>query len=245
MKFFLSLFSLLIVFNINLFAQADVKSLVRIGNDLIEQNNYEGALEKFNEALDYLPSYSPALDGKANLLLMMEDYKGAGKIIENAIEKNSDYAPYYITRGKVLIHKEKYEDAIEDLNRAMDLAQGEYDENFKSDILTNRGAAYQKLVNYDAATNDYSEAISLNPSNSNAFLYRGFLYYQQDEFQMAMEDFNSAIEIDPENPFSYYNRGMVYLKLQKEDEACDDFHTACERGNTNACKMVVSRCIEL
>ncbi len=245
MKYFLLLLSLFLMLNTNAFSQADVKNIVKIGNELIEQKDYEGALEKFNEALDYLPSYSPALDGKANLLILMDEHKDAEKLIVKAIEKNSDYAPYYLTRGKIYVLREKFEDAIDDLNRALDLGKGEYGNEFSSKVLVNRGAAHQKLFNYDAALNDYSEAIMLNPKNSEVYLYRGFLYYQREEYDIALKDFNNTIDLDPDNPFAYYNRGMIYLKLQKEDEACDDFHTSCELGNMNACKMVVGTCIDL
>ena len=47
------------------------------------------------------------------------------------------------------------------------------------------------------------------------------------------------------HPYAYYNRGMIYHKQEKTYEACDDFHKACELGNTHACKMVISHCIQL
>lgn len=244
MKQILLIFSLLVTLSLTVFSQADVGSLVDLGNDLISLNRYEEALEKFDEALDYLPSYAPALDGKAGLLILMEDYKKAGKIIEEAIKKNSDYPQFYLTRGKIYIHKGKYKDAIEDLNRALDLAQGQNNKLFENKVYVNRGAAYQKLFEFDAALNDYSKAIQLDDNNPNVYLYRGFLYYQNNDHPEALKDFNTVIDIDPENPFAYYNRGMINFKQDKKDEACDDFHKACERGNTNACRMVITHCIE-
>ena len=245
MKHILLLFSLVSILSINLFAQADVEGLVSVGNDLVRLNRYEEAMEKYNEALDYLPSFAPGLNAKANLLILMEDYKAAGRLIDDAIKQNSDYPDFYLTMGSILIHKGKFEDAIENLNRALDLAQGNNNKLFENKVYVNRGAAYQKLFEFDAALNDYSKAIQLNDNNPNVFLYRGYLYYQTNEYEQAIRDFNIVIEIDPENPFAYYNRGMTFLKQVKSDEACDDFHTACELGNTNACKMVVANCIEL
>ncbi|MFC2096426.1 tetratricopeptide repeat protein [Bacteroidota bacterium] len=245
MKQILLIFSLIVAINISTFSQADVESITKLGNQLVDLKRFDEAMEKFNEALDYLPSYAPAIDGKANLLIMQENYKAAGKIVEDAIKKNSDYPQFYLTRGIVYIKKGKYEDAIEDLNRALDLSQGLNNKNFENKIYINRGAAYQKLMQNDAALNDYSKAIQLNDDNPDVYLYRGFLYYQRNDHPEALEDFNVVIELDPENPFAYYNRGMIYLKQEKMDEACDDFHNACELGNNNACRMVITHCIEL
>lgn len=245
MKHLLLILSLIITINISGHAQADVESITGIADDLVKLKRFDEALEKYNEALDYLPTFAPAIDGKANLLIMLEDYKAAGKLIENAIEKNSDYPQFYLTRGKILIHKNKYENAIDDLNRAHDLAQGSNNKFLENKIYVNRGAAYQKLLKYDAALSDYSKAIQLNDNNPNVFLYRGYLYYQTNEYKEALRDFDIVIEIDPENPFAYYNRGMIHFKQGEEIQSCDDFHKACELGNNNACRMVITHCINL
>ncbi|MCB2194783.1 MAG: tetratricopeptide repeat protein [Bacteroidetes bacterium] len=245
MKHLLLILSFIVTLNFTGHAQADVGSITGIAEDLVKLKRFEEALEKYNEALDYLPSYAPAIDGKANLLIMLEDYKAAGKLIDDAIKKNSDYPHFYLTRGKILIHKDKYEDAIDDLNRALDLSKGSNDKLLENKIYVNRGAAYQKLLKYDAALSDYSKAIQLNDNNPNVFLYRGYLFYKTNEYEEALRDFNIVIEIDPENPFAYYNRGMIHLKQVKDAEACDDFHKACELGNTNACRMVITHCIKL
>ena len=245
MKHLLLLLSLIVTISITTYSQADVESTVGIADDLVKLKRFDEALEKYNEALDYLPSYAPAIDGKANLLIMMEDYKGAGKLVDDAIKKNSDYPQFYLTRGIVLIHKGKFEDALDDLNRALDLSQGSNNKILENKIYVNRGAAYQKLLQYDAALSDYSKAIQLNDNNPNVFLYRGYLYYQTNEYDEALKDFDIVIEIDPENPFAYYNRGMIHFKQAQDVEACDDFHKACELGNNNACRMVITHCIEL
>jgi tetratricopeptide (TPR) repeat protein len=245
MKYLLSIFLFILTVHLNVFSQGDAKMLANLGSDLVKLKDYKGALEKFNEALDYLPTFAPAIDGKANLLILMEDYKEAGRLIEDGIKKNSDYPQFYLTYGIVLIHKGKFKDAIENLNRANDLAYESKDSFFKGKIYVNRGAAYQKLLNYEAALNDYSEAIKINENNPNVYMYRGYLFYQTNEYDQALQDFNTVIEIDSENPFAYYNRGMVHLKQSDEEKACEDFHRSCELGNNNACKLVMNHCIEL
>jgi len=245
MKHILLIFSLFISINISLFAQhqQNIESLVELGNDLIKLNDYKGALEKFNEALVMLPSYTSAINGKATVLILMVDYKSSSKIIEEGIKNNPDYAPYYLTRGKINIFKEKFEDAIEDFDRALDLNKTTSDKELENNAYVNRGAAYQKLFENDKALADYSKAIELNPENPNVYMYRGFLYYQNADYTTSINDFNTVIEIDEQNPYAYYNRGMAYIKLNDNNKACQDFHKSCQLGNTNACKMIISRCM--
>ncbi|MGM0408827.1 MAG: tetratricopeptide repeat protein [Bacteroidota bacterium] len=246
MKRFLSVISIFLLINTSLFAQTrDLESLVNLGNDLIKLNDYKAAFEKFEDALNSLPTYAPALDGKARVLILQENYKQAEKTIDKAIEYNSDYAPFYLTRGKAYFHRGKYKDALKDFNIGMDLIPGQDNKQLESEFYVNRGATHQKLLNFDQALEDYSKTIQINPDNPNVYLYRGSLYYQNSDFNEAIDDFSKVINIDPQNPYAFYNRGMVYLKLQEDDKSCDDFHRACELGNTNACKMVVSRCIDL
>lgn len=244
MKHILFIITLIVSVQINLVAQhqQNIESLVELGNDLVKLNDYKGALEKYNEALVMLPSYTLAINGKANVLILLNDYKSASRLIEEGIKNNPDFASYYITRGKININKEKFENAIDDFNRALDLGKG--DKEIENMVYVNRGAAYQKLFDNEKALADYSKAIELNPENPNVYMYRGFLYYQNGDFTTSLNDFNTLIDIDEHNPYAYYNRGMALLKLNENDKACLDFHKSCELGNTNACIMIVSKCMD-
>ncbi len=245
MKHILLIFSLTVSINISLFAQyqQNIESLVELGNDLIKLNDYKGALDKYNEALVMLPSYTAALDGKANVLILMGDYKGASKIVDDGIKNNPDFAPYYLTRGKINVFKEKFDNAIEDFDLALDLNKTNHNKELENMVYVNRGAAYQKIFENDKALADYSKAIEMNPNNPNVYMYRGFLYYQNNEFATAIVDFDMVLEIDENNHFAYYNRGMAYMKLNENEKSCQDFHKACQLGNNNACKMIVTRCM--
>jgi len=173
MKRLLSIISVLFLLNSSLYAQTDLESKVNLGNDFIKLNDYEAALEKFEDALKTLPTYAPALNGKARVLILMEEYRQAEKTIDKALEFNSDYAPFYLTRGKAYFHRGKYKDALKDFNRGIDLIPNQNDDELSSDFFVNRGATHQKLFNLDQALDDYSKTISINPNNPNVYLYRG------------------------------------------------------------------------
>ncbi len=240
------LFFALIITTFSIYSQSNTKidSLIDLGNDYISFNDIDEAMIFFNKALKLDVNYAPALDAKINLLIQTNNYKDAGKLVEKAIENNPKHAQFYLHIGKYNIHKERYEKSIEYFNQGIKLLNNN-NKLLLNKFYVNKGAAYQKMMEFESALENYTKAIELNPNNPNVFIYRGYLYYKNSEFDKAISDFNTVINIDPKNPFAYYNRGMSYTKLEQKDKACKDFHKACEMGNTNACKMVITKCLKL
>lgn len=92
--------------------------------------------------------------------------------------------------------------------------------------LTNRGAARQKLKEYDAAIDDLDEAIKLNPKLSRAFFNRGTVYYGKNDAKRAMADFNEAIRLDPMDPTALVNRAVLSFDLDDNAHAIADMDAA-------------------
>lgn len=239
-------FIVTIITTFSIYSQSNTRidSLIDLGNDYISFNDNDEAMNVFNKALKLDANYAPALDAKINLLIQTNNYKDAGKLAEKAIENNPKFATFYLHIGKCYIHKEKYEESIEYFNHGIELLDSD-NKLLLNKFYVNKGAAYQKMLESDLALENYTKAIELNPNNPNVFIYRGYLYYKNSEFDKAISDFGIVINLDSKNPYAYYNRGMSYMKLEQKDKACRDFHKACEMGNTNACKMVITKCLKL
>lgn len=231
---------------LNTYSQTNTKadSLIDLGKDYITFNDNDEALRVFEKAIELDANYAPALNAKINLLIINNEYKEAGKLTKKALESNPKYAPLYLNLGKYNINKGKYEKSIENFNKGIELLNNS--NNFLlNKFYVNKGAAYQKMLESDLALKNYTKAIELNPNNPNVFIYRGYLFYKNNEFEKAIKDFNTVIDLDSKNPYAYYNRGMSYSKLEQKNKACLDFHKACEMGNTNACKLVITKCLKL
>ena len=86
--------------------------------------------------------------------------------------------------------------------------------------------------NRDAAVEDYSQAIEINPNYPEAYNNRALLYRQQKKYDTALADLNRAIELNPEDGQTrynvYFNRGLVYFDLENYDAAAEDFVRAAE-----------------
>jgi hypothetical protein len=94
----------------------------------------------------------------------------------------------------------------------------------------NRGAAYDKLGQYQHANKDYNEAIRLKPDYAEAYYNRGTIYGKYGQHQHAIDDFNKAILLKPNYAQAYYNRGIVYLNQSNSKLGCCDVHKACAMG---------------
>ena len=90
----------------------------------------------------------------------------------------------------------------------------------------NRGVAHNHLGNIQEAINDYSRAISTDPSIYSAYNNRGHGYIHLGDIPKALQDFNQAIKLQPKNAEYYTNRGGAYVQMGDLTRAIADFDHA-------------------
>ena len=89
-----------------------------------------------------------------------------------------------------------------------------------------RGKANYQLGQYQAAIEDYDQAICLEPKLAFAYNNRGKAKYRLDQYQEAIKDFGQAICLEPKLAVAYYNRGAAKEKLECIDKARSDLQIA-------------------
>ena len=82
--------------------------------------------------------------------------------------------------------------------------------------------------NYWDAITDYSNAIDLDSSYSEAYNYRGLALCHLENYGDALVDFESAIEINPKYASAYNSLGAIYEELDILKEAIQDYTKAVE-----------------
>ncbi|HEX8266783.1 MAG TPA: tetratricopeptide repeat protein [Pyrinomonadaceae bacterium] len=86
-----------------------------------------------------------------------------------------------------------------------------------------RGKALLDEKSYDAAINEYTEAIGINPRSSDSFANRGEAFRKKQELTRALQDYNEAIRLNKQNLFALVNRADVYCQSNDFDRAFADF----------------------
>ncbi|MBK7030503.1 MAG: tetratricopeptide repeat protein [Bacteroidales bacterium] len=91
---------------------------------------------------------------------------------------------------------------------------------------TNRGDAYADRNDFDAAIQDYGNALEVNPEYVDALNNRGMIKGLKQEYAEAKLDFDAALVIRPDFAKAYNNRGNANRFLGDAQAALDDFSKA-------------------
>ena len=97
-----------------------------------------------------------------------------------------------------------------------------------------RGEAYFKLHRFDAAVDDYTQAIELDGTLDQALYGRGLALGRQGFIREGIADLSEFIRRNPESSLAYTKRGVRYLWLDDRESAEKDLAKAVALDPENA-----------
>ena len=166
----------------------------------------------------------PDMTRNANEMAALETSKKAEQ--EKAEKERQEKAE---KERKERVEKEKAE--IEEIKQRY---EQEISSNPNAEVYKKRGYDFiahgmadegnQVFLNYAIA--DFTEALRLNPNDTDAYLGRAGVYSQKKDFDRAIADYDQAIRIDPHNAEAYAFRGGIYFQKGKNNQALPDFNEA-------------------
>lgn len=107
--------------------------------------------------------------------------------------------------GNTAFGEKQYEKAIECYDQALNFCASSETE-IQPVLLSNRAACRISLEEYEAAAEDCTLALTLNPDYVKAYLRRFTAYEQQQKWHEAVNDIKKAEELDPSIEPTYRNR---------------------------------------
>lgn len=226
------------------------------GSTLLEQQNYQAAIESFNKAIELDPNYALAFNDRGVANYHLNNLQTAQEDYSKAIELDPNYAYAYHNRGIVSVDLNQNNEALADFNRSIELDPSyvsaynyrcyvynnlgdsqraltdcnkaiELDPSY-SYAYHNRGIANYNLGKRQEALADYNKAVELNPSYANSYVGRGLTRHDLKDLPGALADYNKAIELDPQNVIAYNNRCYVRNDLTDYQQAIADCNKAIE-----------------
>lgn len=144
-------------------------------------------------------------------------YYGLGLMKEKALEEKNEQ-----------LKNQLIQNSIKAFSKAIELYPS------YSDAYGQRGLAYYRLNQMEAALADYKKAVQFNPGNANALSNMGSLYFQQKEYQNAKIAFERAIKVNPNHVDALANYASTLGTLGDYNSAITYFKKAVNLKPTEA-----------
>ncbi len=207
--------------------------------NLLEEN-YEIAIEYYNEAISINPNFAKAYYKRGQARINFGQYKKAvarktyqwgQTLIENSEQKlgqQEQENAFNIYEQS----KEEHKKAVTDFDMALKIAP-----NFAKAYL-NRGIAFylladyleqeQKVESYQKATVDISKALQVNYNLAEAYFYQGNINFDLGNYPKAIKDYTQALQNKSKYALAYLKRGNAYSLLGKQEQAINDYKQALQ-----------------
>ena len=138
---------------------------------------------------------------------------------DGAIAQNAKCADAHFVKAFVFVAQEDYLQALELINKSLSLVSKKSVVT-KSYVLCTRGAIYQKVEDYDLALADYTQAISIDPKETDAYECRINLYKDFQAYDKAEADCRTLLTIKDSLEYKLELASLLTYQ-EKTDEALE------------------------
>lgn len=165
---------------------------------------------------------------RADTFLVFEEYEKALKAFEQILEKDPNFGRAYLEKGLAYFKLHDYPKAIESFNRAEEMLPEQ------AELYFNRAQCYlaQNQKDTQKAEADFSRGLSLDPTNSMAYIILSRIRFREKKFQEGFELLLKAVEANPKSERAHFELGSFYRTHGKFLEAKNEFLQA-KNANPN------------
>ena len=178
-----------------------------LGLDLLERQNFIGAVAEFSQANLLAPDRISILVNLSATLIQLCRWSECEEICQKILRLEPENYDALLNLGVCLSYSDQGSLALEYLDKAISL-------NPSNDLAwINRGNILQEQGDIDQAGQCFDTALSINALSQQALIGRGNIRNQKMEYQQALEDFDTALIINPSNPNAKWNKALSLLRL--------------------------------
>lgn len=179
---------------------AEVQRLYAKGLQLMEQGQWENALDAFGRILTIYES-AEIYYNMGYISTARGSYEEAIHYFRKATQINNTFAQAY----------EKMGDCYRQLERPK-LAQKHFE--LAAEIYMER----RMDSNAEAMLN---QVLEINPDTINVYNSLGIIYRRQGRYEMAIKQYKKAMKVNPEAEYIYYNLARIYYETESYEQAAD------------------------
>lgn len=206
----------------------------------LNNHEYENAIQDCDRAINLNPQNYEAYLDRGISYFQLGNYHQAQANTEQIIKQHpTDFRAHY-NRGLAIAAQGDYNLAIIEYQRALiSFTPARFHPlSLLADIHNDLGLAQFHLHNFNAAINNFDQAINIHPIHESAHFNRGCTCGKQGDFRGAIRDFSHTVRLNPSNTNAYINRAMAYHRMGYESAALTDLQIAANQfshlGNQTA-----------
>jgi len=188
-----------------------------------KQNPDDQAIADANRVLDFNPKDVPSLLGRGAAYTRKGDYGKAEEDLKRALALDPANARVYACLALLDACTRRLPQAVVGFSKAIELNPDE------TAYYHDRGVARAEIGGEDdAAIDDFTKALDMNPTDADSWYYRAILERRKNRNAEAIADLTKTIIIRPDWASATYTRGLVYYKSGRYAEAVKDFTRTLE-----------------
>jgi tetratricopeptide (TPR) repeat protein len=228
--------------NFKLFTYYDYHKYILLGDECINNQDYQGAINNYSQALKLNPKNAQIYFKRAEIHHHLGNFQNAINDYSRAIYINPKDAYSYNNRG-IIYEKFGYiHHAINDYEAALRINPKE------AVVYLNLAITYYNLneidriyideigwMDIDEITISYlNQALNINPEFLKAYYVRGKFRFQRGDISGAFEDFNTIIKIESDYALHiytylaevYYYQGSYYSEIGNKKTGLENLNLA-------------------
>jgi tetratricopeptide (TPR) repeat protein len=209
----------------------------RLAEAKLQKNSLELAIREFRAAQDLNPKDAEIYFGLAEAYRRKGLLTEAEQTLDEALRLAPDHQDARLNLSVVYLMQDRWPEAIAITTELI------HDPTFlrPSRALVNRGWAYYKSGDDEAAKRDLQEALVSDAGNFQAHLNLGLLYLDQGSTLDAMVHFERVLKILERRPPAIFGAteaqarfhlAQAHVKLGQRDRAIAELRMAAERGGS-------------
>ena len=163
----------------------------------------------------------------ADAMSRLEDFPAAMSYLEQASQIDESNPLIYKSLGALYAQQEQYQNALETLNKAIDLIDDvDVEVQVKVDLYFNRGVVYLKMEDFDEAEYNFEEAYFLAPEDTEALFALARALEQSERWRKSRSYYMDLIDLDDKNADYYYGVYRTYFGEGRLEDATEYLNKA-------------------
>ncbi len=177
--------------------------------DLLNQRDYNGAIESASTSLKLDPSLAAAHNLMALTFLETKRFAKAEESFRKALEVQPEYPEVWNNMGVLYNRQDRYKDALVYFEKALN------DENYitPENAHTNMGYSLYRMGRYRDAIESHQKALDIAPLFCLASKNMADVHAKQKAYAKASRYYEKAITNCPLYQESHYKLGLVLMKM--------------------------------